>query len=117
MQDVASGGRTVIFVSHDLAAVEKLCSRAILMDAGRCQADGPTYQTIEHYQSGLVEGASMHLTTRTDREGAGFVRFTGIQMLDENGAERSTFLSGNPSSPPALFRGRQQTASERSRQP
>ena len=94
MEDVASKGRTVIFVSHDLAAVEKLCPRAILLDGGRCQADGPTYQTIARYQSSLVEGASMHLSTRTDREGAGFVRFTGIQMLDENGDERSVFRSG-----------------------
>src|SRR6202041_1414784 len=35
MQDVAADGRTVLFVSHDLAAVEKLCSRAILLEGGR----------------------------------------------------------------------------------
>lgn len=96
MQDVASHGRTVLFVSHDLSAVEKLCSRAILLDAGRCQADGPTSETIACYQSSLAEGAAMDLTTRTDRVGAGFVRFTRIQTLDENGAERSMFLSGKP---------------------
>jgi lipopolysaccharide transport system ATP-binding protein len=94
MQDVASQGRTVLFVSHDLSAVEKLCSRAILLDAGCRQADGPTCQTIAVYQTSLIEGASMNLTTRTDRKGAGFVRFTRIQTLDEDGAERSMFLSG-----------------------
>ena len=94
MQDVASQGRTVLFVSHDLAAVEKLCSRAILLGAGGCQADGPTCQTIGCYQSSLVNAASRHLATRTDREGAGFVRFTGIQMLDQNGTERSVFRAG-----------------------
>ena len=96
MQHVASQGRTVLFVSHDLAAVEKLCSRAILLETGRCQADGPVCQTIARYQSGLIEGASKHLITRTDREGAGFVKFTGIQMLDANGTERSVFRSGEP---------------------
>lgn len=96
MQDVAGEGRTVLFVSHDLAAVEKLCSRGILLDGGRIQADGPTSQTIARYQDGLVQGASMDLATRLDRKGAGFVRFTAIQTLDENGKEQGVFLSGRP---------------------
>jgi lipopolysaccharide transport system ATP-binding protein len=96
MQDVASDGRTVLFVSHDLAAVEKLCSRAILLDAGRCRADGPTAQTIAHYQAGIVETASSDLNTRRDRRGAGLVRFTKIQTLDENCREQGVFLSGKP---------------------
>jgi lipopolysaccharide transport system ATP-binding protein len=96
MQDVAAEGRTVLFVSHDLAAVEKLCSRAILMDAGRCQTDGPTLQTIARYQSSLIQVASTDLTSRSDRRGEGLVRFTRIQTLDESGRPRSVFLSGKP---------------------
>jgi lipopolysaccharide transport system ATP-binding protein len=96
MQDFASAGRTVIFVSHDLASVEKLCPRAILMDAGRVQTDGPTAQTIARYQDNLVTSASADLRIRNDRKGAGSVRFTKIQILDEKGIERSVFLSGKP---------------------
>jgi lipopolysaccharide transport system ATP-binding protein len=96
MQDVAAEGRTVLFVSHDLAAVEKLCTRAILMDGGRCRADGPTSQTIACYQSTLIQSASADLTSRNDRRGEGFVRFTKIQMLGESGREQSLFLSGQP---------------------
>ena len=96
MRDVAAEGRTVLFVSHDLAAVEKLCSRAILLDRGRCQTDGPTSKTIAHYQNSLLQEASMDLTVRKDRMGAGRLRFTNIQTLDENSKERSTFLSGKP---------------------
>src|SRR5215469_5991221 len=96
MQDVAAGGRTVLFVSHDLAAVEKLCSRAILLDGGRCRADGLTAKTIAHYQDVIVESASLDLNTRRDRRGAGLVRFTRIQTLDENYREQGTFLSGKP---------------------
>lgn len=96
MQDVAAGGRTVLFVSHDLAAVEKLCSRAILLDAGRYEADGPTSQTIARYQDSLVQAGSLDLSLRVDRKGAGFVRFTRIQTLDEHGREQSVFLSGRP---------------------
>jgi homopolymeric O-antigen transport system ATP-binding protein len=96
MQDVAADGRTVLFVSHDLAAVEKLCSRAILLEGGRCRADGPTSQTIAQYQATIVQAASLDLATRRDRRGAGLVRFTRIQTLDENYREQAVFLSGRP---------------------
>jgi len=96
MQDVTAEGRTVLFVSHDLGAVEKLCSRAILLEGGRYEADGPTSQTIARYQDSLVQGASADLTVRKDRKGAGLVRFTRIQILDENGREQNVFLSGKP---------------------
>lgn len=96
MQDVAADGRTVLFVSHDLAAVERLCSRAILLEAGRCRADGPTKETIAHYQAAIVEAASMDLNARKDRRGAGLVRFSRIQILDENYREPGVFLSGKP---------------------
>jgi lipopolysaccharide transport system ATP-binding protein len=96
MQDVASEGRTILFVSHDLAAVEKLCSRAIFLEGGRCQMDGPPAQTIARYQSSLGQGAFLDLTTRSDRKGQGLVKFTRLQTLDEHGTERSVFLSGKP---------------------
>jgi lipopolysaccharide transport system ATP-binding protein len=96
MQDVAAEGRTVLFVSHDLAAVEKLCARAILLEAGRYIADGPTSQTITRYQSSLIQTASLDLAIRTDRKGTGDVRFTRIQTLDENESEQSVFFSGKP---------------------
>ena len=40
MQNVASGGRTVLFVSHNMAALSRLCSRALLLEHGRLRADG-----------------------------------------------------------------------------
>jgi len=96
MQDVAAGGRTVLFVSHDLAAVEKLCSRAILLEAGRCQADGSTPQTIAHYQNSLVHAGAADVAQRNDRKGEGTVRFSRIETLDNNEQGRSVFLSGQP---------------------
>src|SRR6267378_4126151 len=96
MQDVAADGRTVLFVSHDLAAVEKLCSRAILLEGGRCRADGPTSQTIAQYQATILEAASLDLATRKDRRGSGLVRFTRIEILDENCKEQGVVLSGRP---------------------
>jgi lipopolysaccharide transport system ATP-binding protein len=96
MQDVAADGRTVLFVSHDLAAVEKLCSRAILLDGGRCRADGPTQQTIAQYQATILQAASLDLATRKDRRGSGLVRFVRVEILDENCKEQGVVLSGRP---------------------
>lgn len=96
MQDVTAEGRTVLFVSHDLAAVEKLCSRAILLDEGRYEADGPTSQTIGRYQNNLLQAASADLTTRSDRKGEGSTKLTGIKLMDESGREQSVFFSGKP---------------------
>src|SRR5262245_52345252 len=52
MQDVASGGRTVLFVSHNMAAVSRLCSRGILLRQGRVVADGRIAQVVSTYLGG-----------------------------------------------------------------
>ena len=52
MEDVGHGGRTVIFVSHNLAAVTRICQRVILLDAGRVAADGPASDVVSSYLTG-----------------------------------------------------------------
>jgi lipopolysaccharide transport system ATP-binding protein len=49
MRSIATGGATVLFVSHNLKAVSDLCARTILMDGGRIVADGPTSEVIQTY--------------------------------------------------------------------
>src|SRR5581483_4274572 len=52
MQSVASGGRTVLFVSHNMAAVTRLCTRALLLQGGRVAADGPVQRVVSAYTGG-----------------------------------------------------------------
>jgi len=67
MGDVAKGGRTILFVSHNMAAMRKLCTRAVLLEGGRVAATGGVEEVTEQYlNSGAVE------------EGAGPVRVRGI---------------------------------------
>ena len=54
MQDVASGGRTVLFVSHNMAAITRLCSRAILLQQGGVVADGPVQKVVSTYVGGKI---------------------------------------------------------------
>jgi lipopolysaccharide transport system ATP-binding protein len=49
MSDVATGGRTVLFVSHNMAAVTRLCRRAILLKKGRVEADGNVHTVVGAY--------------------------------------------------------------------
>ncbi len=61
MNEVAHSGRTVLFVSHNMAAVETLCTRGIVLEAGRVAFDGETTEAVRHYygsgRGAEVEGA------------------------------------------------------------
>jgi lipopolysaccharide transport system ATP-binding protein len=63
MQYIAGEGRTVLFVSHNLARIRKLCARAILLESGAIVADGPTQQVIVQYFDTLNKGST---GTKTD---------------------------------------------------
>ena len=72
MNDVATHGRTVLFVSHNMAVISQLCQRAVLLEGGRVAAVGPTDQTIRGYLG--KEGASpasVSITTAQHSEGWG----------------------------------------------
>lgn len=55
MQDVSRGGRTVLFVSHQMGAIAQLCTRCLYLRQGRLVDDGPTAKTLRRY---LSDGAS-----------------------------------------------------------
>jgi homopolymeric O-antigen transport system ATP-binding protein len=56
MEDVAHSGRTVVFVSHNMGAVNALCSRAIWVDKGRIRDEGPAQQIVSRYLDSVREG-------------------------------------------------------------
>lgn len=51
MKEVSEGGRTVLFVSHNLTSINQLCSRVILLNRGNVLADGLTHETLNSYIS------------------------------------------------------------------
>jgi lipopolysaccharide transport system ATP-binding protein len=61
MDEVAREGRTVLFVSHNMTAMEGLCDRLIWMREGRIAQDGPTHEVVSEY-------LRTYLTTRTETE-------------------------------------------------
>jgi lipopolysaccharide transport system ATP-binding protein len=78
--EVAEEGRTVIFVSHNLSAVERLCDSALLLDHGRVTFQGSTTDAIERYlQTGSA--AQGLLIEAARRPGRGRVCFTRVSAL------------------------------------
>lgn len=97
MSELHSSGRTVLFVSHNMAAVENLCQRAIWIDNGRIRLDGPTSEVIKAYMTTFATaqrgGASLeHVESRI---GSGDARFTGVEFLDACGRPVNFVRSGD----------------------
>ncbi|MBN1202579.1 MAG: ABC transporter ATP-binding protein [Anaerolineae bacterium] len=86
MEDVAHQGRTVLFVSHNMAAVQALCLSCCLLDAGQLVMQGDTEQVIAAYlQNSATLMKLVPLADRTDRGGNGAMRFVGIGLYDKDG--------------------------------
>jgi lipopolysaccharide transport system ATP-binding protein len=97
MEDLRKGGRTVLFVSHNMAAVENLCSRGIWIDAGHVREDGPTRDVISSYLSSFSETqqSASDLTNVETRHGNGDIRYTGIAFLSLDGQPQQVTRSGD----------------------
>ena len=82
MDEVTSNGRTVLFVSHNLSAIQTLCSRAILLNSGQIVADGAIDDVIGSYLSTVQNVIDEQaLETRNDRVGGELFRFKSLEFL------------------------------------
>ena len=59
MNDIANGGRTILFVSHNIAALTSLCQKAILMRQGRVQDQGDIHSVVKSYNTGGMAGGQV----------------------------------------------------------
>lgn len=96
MQDVAKGGRTVLFVSHNMASIERLCSKAFLLDRGLLVRTGPTKAVIEDYKESVysVSLNKSNIRKRTDRRGTGDIRLVDYWIETSVGKKVSAISSG-----------------------
>jgi lipopolysaccharide transport system ATP-binding protein len=85
MQDVAGKGRTVLFVSHNMAAVLSLCRKTNLLDYGRVVFSGTTGDIVSRYMENISRKAEIPLSERKDRGGNGSVRLVSLRINNSNG--------------------------------
>ncbi len=86
MDDLRHSGRTVLFVSHNMAAVENLCPRAIWIDAGQVRRDGSAREVIKEYLATFADTrqAGADLRELQGRRGSGEARFTGVEFFSSD---------------------------------
>ena len=95
MREVATEGRTVLFVSHNMAAVSALCTKAMVLGQGRIEfAPGDVRTAIEKYLARVTEITRTQLANRTDRQGEGRIRITHFAVFDCDGNEQEYLASG-----------------------
>jgi lipopolysaccharide transport system ATP-binding protein len=98
MRDLSDGGRTVVFVSHNMSAVENLCKRTIWIAGGQVKQDGDTRGVIRAYLNsfGAADNQTLDLSTIRERRGTGEARFLSMETLSADGGERHAVRSGGP---------------------
>jgi lipopolysaccharide transport system ATP-binding protein len=87
MEGVSQQGRTVLFVSHSMSAIEALCTRGILLEGGSIKVMGTGREIVEEYARIAVQHRSIVLANRTDREGSGRMRILAIDSEMRTGAQ------------------------------
>ncbi|MFL5927579.1 MAG: ABC transporter ATP-binding protein [Gaiellaceae bacterium] len=88
-------GGTIVFVSHDAQAVERLCDRAVLLRQGEVAFDGETREAIAAYRALLAADANPdELGAGLKEWGSGEARIVTAQLLDDEGDERVQLAAG-----------------------
>jgi len=85
MHRVARSGRTVLFVSHNMATIQNLCTRCLLLSNGRLVDDCDPEQAVAQYCSTVTASSQCPVAKRDDRSGSGRARIVHIACLDADG--------------------------------
>ena len=96
MHNVASSGRTVLFVSHQMPAVKSLCNKAIWLSGGSIKEEGASSEIIAHYLAASADATQpSDLAHVSHREGSGAVQFSSLECLDSQGKSGFDLRSGD----------------------
>jgi len=95
MGDVAKGGRTVLFVSHNMSAISELCPQSILLQQGTIAYYGDSHTAIKKYLSYNIKNiSSKNLAAIENRAGSGTIKFINYSILDEQGNDLEYVFTG-----------------------
>jgi lipopolysaccharide transport system ATP-binding protein len=87
MEDLSQSGRTVIFVSHNLQTVSRLCDRALLLEQGSIVQDGPSEEVVAYYlRSGQIGGSERTWSDLETAPGNRNAKLRWVRVVDEDGS-------------------------------
>ena len=92
MGSIAETGRTVLFVSHNMAAIQSLCHSCVVLEHGKLTFRGDVNEGVSRYLEGLRNRKEIAIADREDRSGNGSIRAVGIQI--DGGSSKTSVLSG-----------------------
>lgn len=96
MKDVASGGRTVLFVSHNMASIVNLCNRGIFLKDGGLAMAGSAEEVVGRYMSEAFTATSDEVfSAATQRKGSGEVTFTDARLVFTNSTSEVGYHIGD----------------------
>jgi ABC-type polysaccharide/polyol phosphate transport system ATPase subunit len=94
MSERIASGTTIVLVSHDAAAIERVCERVVVIDGGRVVFDGPTAEGLLHYHRlmGTEHGAGESVRRASPAD----VEVVDVELRDAGGRAGHVFRSGEP---------------------
>ncbi len=97
LRQLIAQGKTVLFISHDMWNVRRLCSQILWMEEGRVRANGPAAEIAERYMSEVnMQAVSSQATAlQSHRGGTGEVRYASIELCQGDGAAATAFHAGD----------------------
>ncbi|MEI7590937.1 MAG: Wzt carbohydrate-binding domain-containing protein, partial [Deltaproteobacteria bacterium] len=99
IQEVSGGGRSVLFVSHHMPSIQRLCSRSIMLASGHIEIIGDTESVIKSYLGSVIpteSAADLTYLSANRRSGSGVARFTRIELLTSDGRSAQEIRQGEP---------------------
>lgn len=98
IQQAGRGGRTVIYVSHDMSSIRQLCERVVWLDRGAIVEDGPASEITTRYEAaayaGVLSSGGVFVRNPADVEGRA-LWFAKVETLDDRGRPSASFRWGD----------------------
>jgi ABC-type polysaccharide/polyol phosphate transport system ATPase subunit len=112
LRQLIADGKTVLFISHDMWNVRRLCDQILWMEEGRVRAYGPAGEIAERYMNEVNVQALANQSTalQSARSGTGEVRYTSVDLLDAAGAPSVLLTPGATLLVRAAYRAEQAVA-------
>lgn len=92
MQQFINGGKTIIYISHNLNSITSMCQRAVLLSDSRIIKEGDARSVVDTYRKNVIHGTRS--LADGIRHGSGDVEITQVEFLDRTGTPKQTFVRG-----------------------
>ncbi len=93
MSEVSKGGRTIVFVSHQMSQIRRLCERVIWVDRGVIQQDGPALDVVSAYERAFTERIAVNAQAESSGQGIQFLKW---ELVVEDGTPTNVLQHFDP---------------------